>query len=426
MILLLYTLLMSVVLVLIYPAAWILSCFGRIKAWERFHVTLKIHQAYSERVWIHAASVGEAGIAFSMAGEIKRKHPKAVIYISTITSTGLDRVRALNETQGECTVEGTFFAPFDHPVITSKFVRTIKPSAFILVETELWPWLIRSLHRKNIPISIINGKLSRRSFRRYMLISGTIKNIAGKVSLYCVQSRTFAKRYRLLGVPQERIEIIGNVKFDGLPEKSEFNVREQRRYFRIPDGVKVFTAGSTRPGEEEIIARSFDQVLGEYPDAFMVIAPRHLNRITEVEKIIADAGFLYAKRTDEEGISGTEEKVLILDTLGELIRAFACADAAFVGGSLSDFSGHNPLEPAALGVPVIFGPYMEQTGSKELLSEGAAVLVHDEFELAEMILRIFEGGEKSRIMSQAGPTVVRRFKGTLARTLQCMENRKLI
>ena len=422
----LYTILMSIVLAVVYPVALAGKFLGWTYLWERLHCPSNIPRDDTDRIWIHAASVGEAGIAFSMACEIKKKFPGTHIFISTITTTGLESVLRLNETHGGNMVKSAFLAPFDHPLITGKFVRKIKPDSLILVETELWPWLIQSMCRKNIPVTVINGKLSKRAFRRYMIIRGGIGKITGKISLFCVQSRTFAKRYGMLGVPQKRLEIIGNVKFDGLPEPSDYDAGQIRSEFGIPEKARVFVAGSTRPGEEEVLAGSFLDVLAEFPDAVMMLTPRHLNRVSEVEKVLKDAGLQYVKRSTGEKMANTVKKVLILDTMGELIRAFVCADAAFVGGSLSDFGGHNPLEPAALGIPVLFGPYMEQTGSKELLSDGAAVLVHDRDEITKTINSIFKDSEKSSRMADAGPAVVKRFKGTLARTLQCMENRHLI
>ena len=423
---LLYTVIMTVVVVVMYPIALAGALFGKTHLWERLHATGDMIGDSTRRVWIHAASVGEARIAFSMACEVRKMYPHARIFISTITATGLQSILRLNEASENKPIERAFLAPLDHPWITGQFVRRFNPTTFMLVETELWPWLILSVLKQNTPITIINGKISKRAFRRYMIIHSTIEKIVRGISLYCVQSRTFAKRFHLIGVPQENIEIIGNVKFDGLPEPEDYDRDQIRRSLKIPGKSKIFIAGSTRPGEEKVLARSFTRTLDKYPDALMVIVPRHLNRVSEIENILDSAGLSYAKRSADEPPESPERQVLILDTMGELIRAFAAADAAFVGGSLSDYGGHNPLEPAALGIPVLFGPYMEQTGSRELLSEGAAVLVHNEEELANSVNLIFGDGEKSRLMATAGPAVVKRFKGTLARTLQCMEKRHLI
>ena len=422
----LYTLIMSVILGVIYPFALITALFGYTRFKDRLHAPSILTDNNARNVWIHAASVGEAGIAFSMACEIKRHYPHTHIFISTTTSTGLDRIHRLNESSGKSSVESVFFTPFDHPFITGKFVRRIKPTLFILVETELWPWLIKSVNRAGIPITIINGKLSRRAFRRYMIVRSAMGEIVKKISLICVQSRTFEKRFKLLGVPDERIEIFGNIKFDSLPKPSDYDREQLRLAFGIPEKVKVFIAGSTRPGEEEIVIRSYTKVIMKHPELVMVIAPRHLNRVSEIEKALQDVGLSYVKRSTGETLADSGKNIMILDTLGELISSFVFADAAFIGGSLRDFGGHNPLEPAALGIPVLFGPYMEQMGSKELLNEGAAVLVHNEDDLADALNAILEGGDTSHYMKEAGPRIVSRFQGTLARTLMCMKKRQLI
>ncbi|HDY87930.1 MAG TPA: 3-deoxy-D-manno-octulosonic acid transferase [bacterium] len=422
----LYTALTWLLVIITYPVGLLLALFGRSQLLNHFKLPTDIPQDGNIRLWIHAASVGEAGIAVSMAGEVKKSCPEALVFISTITVTGLEKVHLLNKSSAKNLVDYTFLAPIDCPVITQKFVKYIIPTSFILVETEIWPSLIYSLHKKGVPITIINGKLSRRAFRRYMFFRKSIKIIVQKISLFCVQSRTFAKRFTLLGVPSDRIKIIGNIKFDSLPEPLDYDTEAIRLDMGIPLKVKVFVAGSTRPGEEEVLARSFTNILEKYPDTVMILVPRHLNRVSEVEKILDDNGLKYVKRTSGERLDSFDCSILLLDTMGELVSAYACADIAFVGGSLGDFGGHNPMEPAAFGIPVLFGPYMEQTGSKELLSKGAAALVHDEEELAGMIISLFKNYEKSQQMGQAGTAVVHHYKGTLERTLEYMKNYKLI
>jgi len=422
----LYTLLTSVILIIAYPAGWIASLFGYNYIRRRLSRPSSLTQSGSPRIWIHAASVGEAGIAFSMAAEVKRKKTGAVIFVSTSTATGLDRILSMNNTSDEPIVDSAFLAPFDHPFIIGKFIKQVQPTSFILVETEIWPWLIQSIHNAHVPITIINGKLSAKTLRRYAAFRLVLKNIMANISLICVQSRSYSRRFHVLGVPRERIEILGNVKFDSLPDSTDFDPTAIRKKLGIPSATLVFTAGSTRPGEEEVIARAFNRIRKTNPDAVLICAPRHLKRIGEVEAVFERYGLMYIKKSSGKQFDAAHHAVLILDTMGDLLGAFACSDAAFVGGSLRDFGGHNPMEPAALGIPVLFGPYMEQTGSKELLAGGAATLVHDYQELADTVERLFSGGEQHRRMKEAGPEVVKRFKGTLTRTYNLMENRGLI
>ena len=422
----LYSLVTCLIAVISYPVGLLLALLGRPLLLERLKPPSNSPQGGSVRLWIHAASMGEAGIAFSMAEEVKKTYPGSFVFISTVTSTGLARVRAMNESSKKNIVDCSFLSPIDCYMITRGFVRKVRPTSLILVETEIWPSLIQAVHNEGVPITIINGKLSRRAFRRYMFFRFAIKEIVRNISLVCVQSRSFSKRFSMLGVPRERIEIIGNIKFDSLPDPSDYKRETLRREMGIPLNANLFVAGSTRPGEEEVLVKSFTQLLKKKPDAVMILAPRHLKRVPVIEKIFQDNGLPFVTRSSGDRIDGSNCRALILDTMGELVSAYACADVAFVGGSITGFGGHNPLEPASLGVPVLFGPYMEQIGSKELLSEGSAALVHDEDELAAIIISIINDSEKKERMGNSGTAVVRRFQGTLERTLQCMKNRDLI
>lgn len=422
----LYKCIMWILTVLLWPLAQLLSLFGKSWLRDRMRLPAGVPEGGERRVWIHAASVGEAGIAFSMAREIKRRYTDTVIVVTTVTAAGLDRIQGLAASDDIRAVSAAYLAPIDNHLTARRFARKIKPTTFMLVETELWPCLIEAVRSLNVPITIVNGKLSKRSFRKYMILRKALAETVGSLSLVCVQNRTFARRFNMIGVPGTSIEIIGNVKFDGLPSPDTFHREDVRRDLGIPFDVPVFVAGSTRPGEEEIIVESYVKFLANHPMSVMVLAPRHLNRRNEVESIVRAAGLATTRRSGREGSQVEPGAVLILDTIGELVRTFASADAAFVGGSLIDYGGHNPLEPAALGIPVVFGQFMEQTGSKELLSDGAAVLVHDAAELTDALESIIGDENRARAMSEAGPAVVSRFKGTLARTLDLMEARDLI
>jgi len=421
----LYQLLMTILLLLVYPVALIMALFGKRSLLARLRAP-KITASGDGLVWIHAASMGEAGIAYSLASEIKSRHPKRKIAVSIVTSTGLDRINSLNKNADSPVIDFAFSAPFDHPLIVESFVRAMSPGLFILVETELWPSLILALGKSSVPIAIINGKLGKKSFKRYYMLKRSFQPLADKISLLCAQTRIFSSRFRRVGVRPSRIEVIGNVKFDGLPDSDAYKREEVRAELGLSPHEPVIVAGSTRPGEEDILLDSFQSILDDHPSARLVIAPRHLNRLPEIESLIKSKNVSYSKRSDGAKAMDNSTQVLILDTMGELLRAFASADIAFVGGSLGDYGGHNPLEPAALGIPVIFGPFMEQTGSKELLSEGAASLVHDREELTEILKELIPAGDRHKRMADAGPRAVSRFKGTLKRTVMALEKRDLL
>ncbi len=422
----LYIIVYCILIFLLYPLGLVLSLMGKPHLLRRFRPPSDIPSGGTVRLWIHAASVGEAGIAFSMAEEIKRSYTDAVVFISTVTTTGLDRIHAMNDSASRLVVDRVFIAPLDCPLVTNAFVNALRPTLFMLVETELWPSLIRSVACRGISLVVINGKISGKTLRRYLYLGFVFKNIIRTISLVCVQSRIYSKRFNMLGIPPERIEIIGNIKFDNLPGPEDYDVSSIRRSLAIREDVKVFVAGSTRPGEEDVLARSFARMAERYPDSVMIIAPRHLKRIDDVERILADNGLNFRRKTSGQPIDSSDCHVLILDTIGDLVTAYACADVAFVGGSLRAFGGHNLLEPAALGVPVVFGPYMEQTGSKELLASGGAVLAHNEDELVDVLHMFFSDEEKRMKVGAAGITTVKRFRGTLARTLRCIKDRGLL
>ena len=335
----LYTVLTTIILIFAYPFGFLLALFGRTYIRRRLTPPNRMPGNDSPRIWIHAASMGEAGIAFAMAAEIKQKKPEAQIVVSTSTSTGFNRINEMAKGSKSAIIQHAFIAPFDHPLVTGKFVRRINPSLFILVETEIWPALIRSVNSAHIPIVMINGKIGPKALRRYLFARFIFQDIISMISLICVQSRKHARRFHTLGVPKERVEILGNVKFDSLPDKTQYNSSDIRNKLGIPADAYVFVAGSTRPGEEQIIAQAFVRIKNTYPGTVLICAPRHMNRIEEVEKEFTQAGLNYIKRSSGNLFDSGRYSVLILDTMGELMEAFACANVAFVGGSLRDFGG---------------------------------------------------------------------------------------
>ncbi len=423
---LLYTCLTICFAFAIYPVAMLFALLGKSYLLKRLCPPTGISAGNGKRIWIHAASVGETVIAFSTAVQIKHLWPEAKVFVSTMTSTGLARIRVMNDESDSTIVDGSFLAPLDSPPITLAFVRAVRPTALLLVETEIWPSLIRTVSKRKVPVTIINGRLSKRAFRRYMMFKFALKSVFSDISMICVQKRTFARRFQMLGVPPEHIEIMGNIKFDNLPDFSTFDREAVRRDFGIPGNAPLFVAGSTRPGEEGVLARAFTGVLARVPESIMMLVPRHLKRVHEVEQVLISEGLKYVKRSAGKTTDMMSARVLLLDTMGELISAFACSDVAFVGGSLRDFGGHNPLEPAALGIPVLFGPYMEQTGSKEILAGGAAALVHNAEELTGEVVSLFLDENRRNDMGEAGKKVIKQFRGTIERTLQALQERQLI
>jgi len=241
---------MTVALAAVYPLSFLLRCSGSLLSVHGsllpavFRRRDRRESGFTPPPWERPGSLSPWRRRF-----VKRK-PESFIFVSTTTSTGLDRIRFLQNSAGERTVDFSFLAPFDHPFIARRFIKSTNPSTFILVETEIWPGLLSSIQSLGIPVTIINGKLGPGSFRRYNLFRFAIRSLLSEISLVCVQSKTFARRFHWLGVPRERIEVLGNIKFDSMPDSSQFDCPEIRRNLGLPEKAGLFVAGKheTRRG----------------------------------------------------------------------------------------------------------------------------------------------------------------------------------
>ncbi|MFO7768404.1 MAG: 3-deoxy-D-manno-octulosonic acid transferase [bacterium] len=325
-------------------------------------------------LWFHAASVGEVGVLARVIPRLASLLPDLPVVVTTVTATGRERARQLLG-------EGThiMYLPLDAPGLVRSAVRTLHPQLLVVAETELWPNLIREVHRYGAPILLVNGRLSEKAFRRYRLVRPGMAGVLGPVEAFCVKSERDRERFTALGASPERVCVAGDLKMEPLPGEGR-DREDVRRSARLPADRRVVTAGSTREGEEPRVLEAFRAVRRAHPGTLLVLAPRYPHRGDEVEGIIRAEGLEVLRRTRQEGESvPPETDVLLLDTLGELEGVFAASEAAFVGGSLVPVGGHNLLEPAASGVPVLFGPHTEQTGGADevLLEEGGGRRVRD-------------------------------------------------
>lgn len=287
-------------------------------------------------LWLHAASVGEVTALGPVIKEIRRRSPDMVLAISTMTETGRSRARNAYGLRA-------VLAPLDAPRCVSRWLAGAAPRAILVMETELWPiWLSAAAERA--PVAWINGRISDRAFPRYLMIKPLLRRVFSRMQVLCVAGHRDARRAKRLGAPPKAIHIMGNVKAD-LTARVARPRKAMPRYW--------FVAGSTRTGEDEIVLAAFRILSRAYPKARLCLAPRHLERIGDIEALVRKAGFTCKLRSRGGGSSG----VLILDTHGELTSFYRRAAAAFVGGTLVPVGGHNILEPASLGVPVYFGPY---------------------------------------------------------------------
>ena len=301
-------------------------------------------------IWLHCVSVGETQAARPLAQRVKQEFPHHALVVSTITLTGQKLARDVFRTQAE----SVFYFPFDWRWSVRRALKTINPAAVLIMETELWPNFLRECKARNIPVALVNGRISRQSFRRYKLIKFFLRRVLSCLSLAVMQSETDAERLRALGMPDEKLYTAGNLKFDAeLAGELTSKTAEIRDRFGLRSGVPLILAASTHAPEEEVMLDSLKQL----QPARLMLAPRHPERFNEVASLIQKSGLSWTRRTSVPAADDTDATVILLDTIGELPATYSLADVVFVGGSIVDRGGHNVLEPAAAGAAVITGAH---------------------------------------------------------------------
>jgi 3-deoxy-D-manno-octulosonic-acid transferase len=348
--------------------------------------------------------------------------------ISTVTATGNKIARGISR-------EGDYvtYLPLDFSFVIRKSIERIKPSLFIIAETEIWPNLITCLYNKKIPIVVVNGRLSDSSFRGYRCIRLLLKPILNKVSIFCVQTARDDQRLTRLGVLEEKIKITGNMKFD-LNDYTDLKIdyTDYKSRLGLGSGEQLFIAASTHPGEEEIILKVYKDLLREFANLRLLIAPRHPERSQEIERIIIRQGFdarkvsqLANRATDQltsrlTGQPAGRPSVFILDSVGQLINYYAICDIVFVGGSLVEKGGHNILEPASLGKPILFGPHMFNFHdiAELFLRNNAAVSVHNQKELGEKLRWLLDSPPQMSALGQRAQGLISDNRGATTRNLE--------
>jgi 3-deoxy-D-manno-octulosonic-acid transferase len=368
-------------------------------------------------IWIHAVSVGEAQAVQPLIRRLLQREPSGSLVVTTTTPTGSARVRELFGEQ----VFHVYF-PFDLPWAVRGFLDRVQPSLAVLVETEVWPNLLSECNRRGVPVLLANGRLSERSARGYRRLGSLSRETFARFSAVAAQSDADAQRFVSVGVPPERLTVTGSIKFD---QSIRGSVKEQAEVVRREWGVdrSVWVAASTHEGEEEGVLDAHEQVLRVLPDALLVLVPRHPERFDRVAQLVQRRRLRMWRRTQRTPPpSGTA--VFLGDTMGELPVFLAAADAAFVGGSLLPVGGHNVLEPAALGVPVAFGPHMFNFAqiSQMLLDAGAAERVDGAAALGETMQRWLGNASLRARVGENGRRVVEANRGALERVLRLVDD----
>ena len=360
-------------------------------------------------IWLHAASVGEIVATSPMVKEIKREIPDGVVLISVVTASGYAMAKRIIPE-----ADGVIFFPLDLPWLSRGVIKKIAPQAFLLVETELWPNFLKACRQQGIPVMMVNGRIGDKSFGNYRYLGSVLQDMLQTVVKFCMQSAVDAQYIIKLGADPQRVMVTGNTKYD--QTYTDVSEEEQKQLISQYgfDGLKpVLIAGSTHKGEEESLFSSFCKIKERFPQAGMMIAPRDIQRADELASIAAACGHKAVKRSRLQGGAACGHDVVILDTIGELGRAYSVADVVFVGGSLTPQGGHNILEPAAHGKPIIVGPHMFNFKDiYALLSDRKACITAQDPELLTgKLLAVLENRELSAMMSKNARAIIEENRG---------------
>ena len=372
-----------------------------------------------ESIWIHAVSVGEVLTARALLEELRERYPRHRIFLSTTTITGHQVAR--NNLQY---LDEVFYFPFDFGFIVRRTLRLVKPRLFIMMETELWPNLLRACRDAGVKTLLVNGRISSRSYPRYRLARPFFRHVLLHVDRFCMQSEESARRIVEIGADPTRVVVTGSLKFDSLeaPGVSTAIDRGRNRvlrYFRVSADRPVIIAASTLKGEEEPLLEAFGRIRATRPTALLIIAPRKPERFDDVERLAKRAGWNVARRTELPVDADPRHDIIVLDTIGELAQLFQVGTVVFVGGSLVDAGGHNILEPAVFGKPILFGPHMQNFAeiAHAFLDKGAAVQVHDSRALETSLLELLDDPVRRAGLGAAARALVEANRGARGRTL---------
>ncbi len=421
MIYLFYNFLLTFFLLLISPYVLARSLIQR-----QFRMALSQRMGFfkgllaQKNVWVHAASVGEVFCSAPMIKRIKKEFPGVNIVLTTMTAMGNETAKtSLPE------IDRVLFLPIDHPFFLRIAIEKINPGLFLIAETELWPNLLRFCGKHQIPMILFNGRISQRSFRGYLYLRFLFKECLKYVSLFLMQTEEDRKRIIEIGGEPQKTRVVGNLKFDQRIPPSSTGIADQMAQLLNMDGKKkVLIAGSTHPGEEEILVHLFKKLKEENPPLTLILAPRHLERLEEVERLLRRESFSWQRKTsmvlNPQSSKPEPPEVILLDTMGELMSLYRLASVVFIGGSLVPIGGHNPLEPLFFKKCVLFGPYMFNflEISRHLIQAGGAISVTGEEDLFLKLKHFLSDDEACRGVGERGYRFLKRHQGATERTME--------
>ncbi len=423
-----YSLIYLIVIVFLLPFEYFKRLKGLRKRWLRekfgFFDSSLIPHPPSSFVWVHAVSVGEVMAALPLLKRLRGRYPSKGIILSTITDTG-QKVARENAPDGTTII----YLPFDIALILNRVLKRIRPEILIIIETELWPNLLKIFRGNGVPVILLNGRISEDSFKGYKRISFFMKRVLSDVNFFGMQCEIYAERMRSLGVNSSRIKVLGNFKFDTIPPSQ---IPEWTKNIKGP----VITAGSTHEGEEELITSIYIKLKKDFSDLNLIIAPRHPERFKGVEELLKSKGLSFIKRSffstsntsilslvkgSKGGFSELQVlkgKLILLDTVGELSAIYSISDIAVIGKSYKGYGGQNPLEPAYWGKPILCGPHMENFPViKDFYREGAAFEVNEEG-LYQKLRELLMSPEKAKEIGFKAQQLYRRNAGVVEKTME--------
>jgi 3-deoxy-D-manno-octulosonic-acid transferase len=432
--LILYHLVATLIFIIFFPVFYLLKNRDRFK--ERLGLNLPdLDQPAAGRLWIHALSVGEVLSAIPLIEALKRKYPSKEMVLSVTTATGLDIAR--KKLKGH--VDHLLPMPLDFWWSVRRMIKKINPIIFILVETDIWPGLISLLKKRGVKTILVNGRLSPHSEKSYRKWKFLIKRVLQMLELFLMQ--TELDKYRILkgGLYPDKVRVTGNIKFDRAWRPLDDKERNKwLKLLNLKSGL-IWVAGSTHHPEEKIIFNVFSELLKSFPNISLIIGPREANRFDDVYHLARDRGLRVIRKTQlpveptttvspvsqARALRAGKQKynVFILNTLGELGQIYGLADIAFVGGSLATVGGHNLLEPAFFGIPVLFGPYTYNftTMSELMIKHRAGKMVANESELLNVMLELLAQQSKRDEIGRRAKVFVEQNQGALRRVMGILE-----
>ncbi len=373
-------------------------------------------------IWIHAVSVGELLTARPLIVALRARHPGLRVFLSTTTMSAQQLAR-----RSVPDVDAVFYFPFDLGFVVRRTLDLVKPRLFLMMETELWPNLLRECRRRGVKTAVVNGRLSARSFPRYRRARGFFRHVLADIDRFCVQSEESARRFVEIGAELDRVTVTGSLKFDSLEPlagSAQGGPRDRvLRYFRFAATRPVLVAGSTMKGEEAVMLRVFRRLKSALPSAVLVLAPRHPERFDAVVRMAEQEGFRTERRSDLPIDAEPRADVVVLDTIGELATVYQVGTVVFVGGSLVPTGGHNILEPAAYGRPVVFGPAMQNFAeiATAVVASGAGVQVASEGEFEEQVIALMTDPVRRARLGAAARALVEANRGAKHKTLAVLD-----